>query len=169
MAGTQKTTAQLIAQLLATIYPNINNEIDAEKHQGLIEDLIASIPNLTDDANLFGLFPYDASRTYDTGQAVTYSGDIYVANQDGVTGAFDPLKWDKKTSGTAIEIRTNRETLVQGANTIAFSSALSTTNYEVIIYEVGGIGAGEATSKTVNGFDVEAIDATDIIYIAVTK
>lgn len=36
---------------------------------------------------------YSASSTYNTGTVVFYDGKIYVANENGITGAWNPAKW----------------------------------------------------------------------------
>jgi hypothetical protein len=46
-----QSRAQLIAQLIATIFPNTNQEIDAQATQNLIAEIINSTFNLVDDAS----------------------------------------------------------------------------------------------------------------------
>ena len=54
---------------------------------------------------------YDSAATYDKNEKVIYQGLLYIANDDGITGAWDPTKWDPFTVGDL-----TAETLPLGAN-----------------------------------------------------
>lgn len=43
---------------------------------------------------------YDSSKTYKQGDIVVDSGNVYLANQDDITGAFDATKWILKAPAT---------------------------------------------------------------------
>ena len=78
---------------------------------------------------------------------------------------FAGLWFDRSTTGVLTTIRSGVVTLTAGSNTIAFSSALPSANYEVEIIDTNGIGVQQG-AKTLNGFTVTALGAGTIGYIA---
>jgi len=54
----------------------------------------------------------------------------------------------------------------QGNNTIDFSSTFGTTDYSLIVYDIGGAGV-EVTAQTATGFTVNCLSAGNINYIAI--
>jgi hypothetical protein len=56
--------------------------------------------------------------------------------------------------------------LVEGNNTINFSSDFGTTNYSLNIYDLNGLGLS-VTAKNTDGFEVNALTAGNINYIAI--
>lgn len=132
MAGTSKTLAQLLTQLGLTIFPNNTKSINAADLAQLWEDLLASVANLKTDASLFGLFPYDATRTtYAVGQAVTRddgSGTIRIwicKTAIAAAEAFNAAKWN----GLG---REGSEAVTTGGTTITLDTAFNTANYTII-------------------------------------
>jgi len=168
MPGVSKTLAQLIAEVIATIFPNTSNLIDAGQHQQLELDMLASMPNFQTHNSYLGLFPYDTARTYQVGQAVTYndgtSTEIYICTTI-TTGAWNASHWIKKTTSTAKEIRMKSVSLLAGSNTVTFDSAMPSSSYEVIIYETTGVGC-EVTAKAAANFTITALENCSIIYFA---
>lgn len=60
--------------------------------------------------------------------------------------------------------RTATVAVVEGANTITFSTPLSTSSYEIIAW---GDVSGNPSAYTVNGFTFTAIGAGEITYLAI--
>ena len=85
--------------LTTFINTNINTNgvkaITGANHNSILIDMKDSFYNKVDDRPYVGLKTYAPTTVYDTGDTVIYDNDIYEANQDTVTGAWDPTKWDK--------------------------------------------------------------------------
>ena len=85
--------------LTTFINTNINTNgvkaITGANHNSILIDIKDSFYNKVDDRPYVGLKTYAPTTVYDTGDTVIYLNDIYEANQDTVTGAWDPAKWDK--------------------------------------------------------------------------
>lgn len=56
--------------------------------------------------------------------------------------------------------------VLAGANEVLFSSDFGTTNYSLSIYDLNGLGI-EVTSKNTDGFEINALVAGNINYIAI--
>lgn len=101
--ATQKNKAALITQFIAAIYPNTTQQIGAQIHQDAILDLLESIPFFLDNPEILeGLTEYVSGNTYNEGGVTVFEGKIYQANEDGITGAFDPSKWTSIPTNDAL-------------------------------------------------------------------
>ena len=160
MAGTKKTTAQLYTDRTSTIYSNGVNAINGADNAILIDDLIASFANLLTDNTLFGLFPYETTRTYYIGQAVVFSGGIYICNTATTTGVWNASHWTsinttKQSRDAIVNITTDPQTII-------FSSVMPSVNYTLTyrLYDsVTGSTDGASSvisSKSVNGFIISS-------------
>jgi len=87
--------AALIAKIDLIITTNGAKGITGALHNDLLHDIVDSLINIVTDDGKIGLDEYDVALTYNTGTAVVFQDGIYQAEQDGITGAFDPLKWTK--------------------------------------------------------------------------
>jgi hypothetical protein len=109
MAGSSKSTAALVTQILATIFPNASNSINAADHQQLLEDLLASIyTRVTDGANVET--PPNGTKTLAAGpNTVTFSTPIghtnysVTWNEVGTTSAGAGRVHNKTSAGFDID------------------------------------------------------------------
>ena len=145
MAGTKKTTSQLYTDRSATIYSNGVNAINGADHAIFIEDVIASGVNHLSDNTKLGLFPYETTRTYYLGQAVTYDSGgygIYICNAATTTGTWNISDWTKVE--VSENIRKGITALTTDPQIIGFSTSIGTTNY-VLTFRVYDSVTGEGT------------------------
>lgn len=164
MAGTKKTTAQLYTDRTSTVYSNGVNAINGANHAMLIDDILASHANKISDNNMLGLFPYDTTRTYYIGQAVTYDDGggyaVYICNNATTTGVWNASHWNKVELSS--NIRKGIVALITDPQTITFTSSIGTTNYVLTfrIYDsVTGEGASMAScvvTKGSSGFTISS-------------
>lgn len=92
--ATQKNKAAIIAEFIAAIFPNVDQQIDAQVHQDALLNLFQSIPFILDNPEIFvGLTEYVSGNTYNEGDATIFEGRFYQSNEAGVTGPFDDSKW----------------------------------------------------------------------------
>lgn len=97
---------------------------------------------------------YDSAATYDKNEKVIYQGLLYIANDDGITGAWDPTKWDPFTVGDL-----TAETLPLGANdptttseAIGDLSQLTTTVKSSLVGAVNEVDGNKPTNTAGSPF-----------------
>jgi hypothetical protein len=98
----QQDTATLSTYINSFIKTNGTKAITgAIMNTGLI-NIVDSMYNKSSDSHLVGLRPYDASKIYNTGDTVIYTNDIYQANTDAITGAWNASNWTKLVGTTGV-------------------------------------------------------------------
>ncbi len=90
-----KDLTTLKADLVAGITTNGNQEITGAILNTFLDDFLDSVPNLIDGLGLSSTKEYDGTITYNDEETVMFEGFIYQAIQNGITGAFDPTKWER--------------------------------------------------------------------------
>jgi hypothetical protein len=96
----QKNTNDLLTQASSTLPNNTTQQISPLDVREMAENLAASMFNKITDAPLVGLKAYSTLVTYESGQACTYLGAIYIANQVTGPGAFNAAHWTLFVSGS---------------------------------------------------------------------
>lgn len=156
----KKSKAQLKTDRTSTIYSNGVNAINGNDHAIFLDDILDSSINELTDYTKLGLFPYETTRTYYLGQAVVYSGAIYICNNATTTGVWNSSHW------TAIDVsKQSREAIVNvttDPQTIIFSSVMPSVNYTLTyrLYDsvTGSTDGGSSaiTNKSINGFIISS-------------
>tara|TARA_R110000796_G_scaffold73842_5_gene165887 strand:- start:3360 stop:4343 length:984 start_codon:yes stop_codon:yes gene_type:complete len=88
-----KNTANLLAEASGNLPDNTTQEISPQDIREITENVIISSYNKVTDDALVGLKNYDVSTTYQAGQGVIYSGEVYESNVVPTPGAFNPAQW----------------------------------------------------------------------------
>jgi hypothetical protein len=88
-------TATLSTYINSFIKTNGTKAITGAIMNTALINIIDSMYNKSSDSHLVGLKPHDAAKIYNTGDTVIYQNDIYQANTDALTGAFNPANWTK--------------------------------------------------------------------------
>jgi hypothetical protein len=131
----------------------------------ILDDVIEGSLNLISDKDLLGVRPYNASRSYETGENVTFNdgaNNQYEANKT-TTGVFVGADWDIVGSATAaldfthtIVVSTNGSDSNTGRN---FNNAVLTPEKAIDIHNASGhdnviiltsLSHGMAAGKTIN-------------------
>jgi hypothetical protein len=87
--------SDLITLIDTNLPDNNTNLIDPQAHREVLYEIIESYANLITNTDDYGLSSFDSSSGYFTGQCVVYiDKNIYQANTDVNTGAWNPLQWD---------------------------------------------------------------------------
>ena len=84
--------ATILGKIVGFFTTNGNGDITGAQLNEVQQDIIDSYPNFLD--NEVGAQEYVSTRTYNIGEATVFEGQFFTANQNGITGAFDPAKWD---------------------------------------------------------------------------
>ena len=116
----QQDRATLKAFIDANINTNGNNAITGAQMNTILNNLVDSCLNLSDDST-------------------SLANDIYRAATVAVTAGV--------------------------VENVAFSSAVSTANYQVVMADPEGVGFENITNKTVNGFDFTPLGTGNITYL----
>lgn len=128
-------------------------------------DFKDSFYNKVDDRPYVGLKTYAPTTVYDTGDTVIYVNDIYEANQDTVTGAWNPAKWDKVLDTVAdfeegVDDRV--AALIQDGTGLTWTyndvANTLTGNVDLTISEAIANGSTHSGAQT---FDIQSTDGTD--------
>jgi len=163
MAGTKKTKSQLYTDRSATIYSNGVNAINGADHAIFIEDVIASCINELSDYTKLGLFPYETTRTYYLGQAVTYNDGggygIFICSVATTTGIWASGDWTKVE--LTKEIRKGITNITTDPQTIPFTLNMPSSAYvfSFRVYDsVSGAtdGGSSVITKGVSGFTISS-------------
>ena len=101
MPGVVKNKTDLDTQIVEVIYPNTNNEIDAEEHQQLELDKNASTVNRITDKLLLNVRDYNTTRIYEVGEGAFYLGVLYRCIIQTTGGAWNPAQWAAPPSTSA--------------------------------------------------------------------
>jgi hypothetical protein len=92
-----KNISALNTQVDILLPDNNQQLISPADVRNAIKDLNDSAVNRLSDISIFGLKPYDSSRSYQAGDGVFYNGVLYQAIQT-TTGSFTPADWEARSS-----------------------------------------------------------------------
>lgn len=95
-----KDRTTLINEINTFIDTNGNNGISASELRARLIDIVDSYSNLTNDAGLLGLKPYDPTKVYLIDQTVLQNNNLYICNTNGATGTFNASQWTLTGSST---------------------------------------------------------------------
>ena len=97
--------------------------------------------------------------------------DLIDVSKETSPGVFESqkAKVEAIAAGILAQIyRSNTVSLTTGSNVVAFSSALPSANYELLILSLDGTTADPKTAvKTDAGFTIDVLDDGDFIYLAI--
>lgn len=88
-----KDRTTLLNEINTFIDSNGNNGITASELRARLIDIVDSYSNLTNDAGLLGLRPYDPTKVYQLDQTCIFNNQLYICLTTGSTGTFNPANW----------------------------------------------------------------------------
>lgn len=173
--GQQLSKSTLEQNAQSAIHPNTEGQIDAQEHQDLLLDMIASFFSIADNSNDVGLKRLDTSAQYKQGQSVIHLGSIWRAIQDVPAETFDESKWELIV-GQRTRVITGDHTVVDDDQFIIVDMANAGGNVDVTLpdsstswsenKQVTVVKFGSANSVRILGQGGDTVNGGTVIYLS---